>query len=337
MIAVGAATLLYERSREPVYQGKTLTTWLDEYCSNHWSSYPDRDREAQAAIRQIGTNEIPHYLEMLSRHASPIKMKLLACIPPAWNRRFHIPTTNEYQNKLEPVRKHGAYGLIALGTDAKPAIPALLARLNDPKEEPRVRYFAIWTIYCLGPPARDALPSVIKCLNDREGSVRSDAILALGSIHEDAGRVVPLLVDIIEKNFTNRYNVGEVWFAVDSLAKFKGEAASTVPVIVKCLSHSELAIRGAAILALGDIRAQPELAVPALIEHLKTTETKTLGDKRMIYTYTFSALSSFGSEARAAVPVLLQSINDDDEDIRMNARAVLKSIEPDAAAKAEYK
>lgn len=336
IVACSGFVLLFVASRGPIYQGKTLTTWLDLYRSNHGSNRHELDQQAESAIRHFGTNEIPRYLKMLFRRQSAIRIKLLSSIPQAWTKRLHISPKMDYDAKLWSVRASGAYGLIALGPEAKTAIPALIARLNDKQEEADIRNFAILTIYWLGPVARDALPSVIRGLNDQDPAIRTKSILALGSIHDDAEEVIPRLVDLIDKNFTNpQYDL--VYFALDSVGKFKTKAASAVPAIVRCLDHPETSVRGNAILALSEIHAHPELAVPALIEHLETTKTKTLDEKRMIYTYTFSALGRFGPEARSAVPTLLRSVNDADLDIRGNARGALKDIDPEAAAKAELK
>ncbi len=49
---------------------------------------PYLDKQAGAAIRQIGTNAIPLYLEMMATRESPLKLKLMALIP-RWLARFH--------------------------------------------------------------------------------------------------------------------------------------------------------------------------------------------------------------------------------------------------------
>ena len=53
------------RLREPVYQGKRLSVWLVQYGTNHWSAgrNGELDKQAEAAIRHIGTNAIPTLLE----------------------------------------------------------------------------------------------------------------------------------------------------------------------------------------------------------------------------------------------------------------------------------
>lgn len=60
------------RQAEPVYQRKPLSVWLAQYGTNHWSGASGNElaQQAETAIRQIGTNEIPAYLRMVSARES---------------------------------------------------------------------------------------------------------------------------------------------------------------------------------------------------------------------------------------------------------------------------
>src|SRR6266702_19658 len=53
--------------------------------------------------------------------------------------------------------------------------------------------------------------------------------------------------------------------------------------------------------------------------------------------HTSSALGGFGPDAKAAVPVILPLLNDQDQETRNWAAIVLKRIDPEAAASAEAK
>jgi hypothetical protein len=327
---LGAVAVLRLHSREPVYEGKPLSTWLDQYASSHWSNRHDLDQEAEVAIRHFGTSEIPTYLQMLSTRPSDFKMKLLARVPRAWVKYLHVPTTNDYELSTDGIRRHGAYGLIALGPDARPAVPTLIALLTNKVD--RVRYLTVFTIRCLGPIARDALPSVIKCLNDPDFTIRSDASAALGTIHEDPKHVVPILLDFLEKNRDNPILRDGTEF---SLGQFGPQAESAVPALLKSLNNPDFATHQMAIVALGRIRAQPGRVVPALTAKLAAEKetSKSVND----FWVTLGSLGQFGSDARPAVPILLQLASDSDPDIRANAIETLKKIDPDAAAKAQIK
>src|SRR4051812_32664897 len=87
--------IVLPRDKEPSYQGKTLTEWMNIYC---WPSNPTvadmfprkiffegsevRQKEAADAIRQIGTNAIPTFLEWEDKDFRiPWKAKLHAALP----------------------------------------------------------------------------------------------------------------------------------------------------------------------------------------------------------------------------------------------------------------
>jgi hypothetical protein len=135
------------RLREPVYQGKGLSVWLVQYGTNHWSAGrgDEFDKQAETAIRQIGTNAIPMYLSIITTRESPLELKLLSLVPKRWLARFHLRSIYNY-------RHLGAYGLIGLGVEAKPSVPALSALLND--KNPEVRYIAVFALRSLGPVAK---------------------------------------------------------------------------------------------------------------------------------------------------------------------------------------
>lgn len=254
LAVVGAIVWWVLSLREPVYQGKRLTFWLDQYHTNHWSAGRggELDKEAETAIRQIGTNAIPIYLRIITTQESPLKLKLLALLP----KRLLV---NPQPRRLYDYRFLGAYGLIALGSGAKPAIPALIALLTD--NDGDIRYAAVFTLRSLGPVAGDALPSLIKCLHDPNFSVQSDAILGLGEVHDDAQRVIPILVDLLDKPQNPQHSEIIHSDALWALRQFGLEAKPAVPSILKLLNDEREAIRSEATNALKAI--DPEAAAGA--------------------------------------------------------------------------
>jgi hypothetical protein len=253
ILGVFAWQVLHER--EPVYQGKRLSVWLEQYGTNHWSGGrgDEVDTATESAIRQIGTNAIPIYLEMMASKESSLTIKLLSSIPSRWFGWAHLPSSGDYRHKVEMRRRLGAYAFIALDRDAKPAVPALIALLND--KHPDVRYVAVFALRSLGPVASDALPSLIKCLDDPEFTVRDDAVMGLGTIQEQPQRVIPILIQFVEKNRAERILCRD---AMDSLRMFGGKAKASVPTLVGLLDDSVEDIRSAATNAL--LTIDPEAA-----------------------------------------------------------------------------
>jgi hypothetical protein len=145
--------------REPVYQAKPLSSWLQQYGTNHWASRNTAlDIQAENAIRQIGTNATPFLLKMMAATESPVRVKILTNLPKSWLTRFHLSDANAYRHQLAEKRRRGAWGFVALGLDAKPAVPELIALLHAKDSD--VRYVSVFAVRCLGPVARDALPDV---------------------------------------------------------------------------------------------------------------------------------------------------------------------------------
>jgi hypothetical protein len=66
-----------QRPHQPVYQGKTLSTWLDQYSN----PTPLKSRDAaQTAIQTIGTNAIPILLKMIRTHDFPLERNLIKLV-----------------------------------------------------------------------------------------------------------------------------------------------------------------------------------------------------------------------------------------------------------------
>lgn len=239
MAIAGVISWQVSRQREPRYQGIRLTVWLKQYGTNHWSTGRDGplEKEAQAAIRQVGTNAIPLYLSIMSARESPLKRKLLALAPRPLVARLHLRSLYSY-------RLLGAYGLIALGPDAKPAVPALMGLLTD--KDAQVRYPAVFALRCLGPAASDALPSLITCLKDPEFIVRDEAVLALGTIHQQPDQVVPILVGVLDQAW-NPQNSAILWLdAMSALREFGTRAKPAVPRLLNLLGDEHEDIRSLA-------------------------------------------------------------------------------------------
>src|SRR5437667_9235543 len=79
---------------QPAYNGKRLSDWAEQYGSNHWSgANRSADREAEFAIRQIGTNGIPFLLTLMRVKESALKNKLRTMLPQRWHATLHLRDT----------------------------------------------------------------------------------------------------------------------------------------------------------------------------------------------------------------------------------------------------
>src|SRR5690348_12848077 len=77
IVGVVSAMWWLSRSREPVYQGKPLSVWLQNYGPNQGlATDQTAAKESDDAIRHMGTNAIPFLLAMLDETDPKIKVAL---------------------------------------------------------------------------------------------------------------------------------------------------------------------------------------------------------------------------------------------------------------------
>jgi hypothetical protein len=243
---------MFSTKREPVYQGKSLTTWLHQYHTNRWPL----DKEAEAAIRHFGTNASPVLLQLMSTRESAVTLKLLAIVPKKLQAQFQGPTVNDYVHKVSGCRRVGAAGFMTLGEQARPTVPNLIALLDDKNKD--VRYLAVFALRCLGPVARDALPALTNCLSDPEFAVRDDAVMALGTMRAEPERVVPLIIAFLEKYRSDHILSRD---AIYSLMQFKADAKPAIPILLSFLDNQNAEVQSAAAMAIREIA--PETAAKA--------------------------------------------------------------------------
>src|SRR5258707_12233233 len=70
------AVLLWQsrRTREPVFEGRTLSSWLERHVANSSADPPYNSpgwHKEEAALRHIGTNAIPTLLQMIRAKDPP--------------------------------------------------------------------------------------------------------------------------------------------------------------------------------------------------------------------------------------------------------------------------
>jgi hypothetical protein len=202
-----------------------LSVWLVQYGTNHWAEGRwsagrkcDLDAQAENAIRQIGTNAIPTCLRIIGTRDSPL-LRLVSLLPERWLPSFYRPSTPEYQFQ-------GAYGLIALGVDAKPAVPALISLLNDSHGE--VRYAAVFALDELGSLAEDALPSMVKCLKPDE----------FHSIRLEPERAIPVLVRLLDESENQPHCERIRSNAMSGLRQFRALAKPAIPTLLRLLNDA---------------------------------------------------------------------------------------------------
>jgi hypothetical protein len=108
--------------KEPVYQGKTLTEWLNE--ANGYTGETGLAKH-RVALNAIGTNALPFLLKDFTRTISP------------WREKFNRWAAQHPSIKFRLRDDHkliyiAAYGFARLGSNALPAVTVVERYLDDP-------------------------------------------------------------------------------------------------------------------------------------------------------------------------------------------------------------
>jgi HEAT repeat protein len=230
-----------------------------------------------------------------------------------------VPALRESLRHADPiVRQAAACVLGDLGADAEAALDDLIAALADP--DAGVRAEAARAIGALGRRAGKAAPAVRLALRDGDPRARSEGAAALGRVGPDPTIDAPELVKLLEDPQAQ-------FEAACALAGMGGDAgARAVPILileVTSLFNPHAFQAEDALVQIGGA------AVPELLKALQAADQDVFKFAKIA-----TVLEKIGPEAKAAVPVLGESLGNKSSIIRLNAARALGGIGPDASAAA---
>ena len=248
------AVILSLSSREPTYQGRRVSLWLEDY-SQHWVG-SKRGEPAKVALQHLGTNAIPVMLRwiqyepprywrdntkvwvralkklpFLSRSIERKQLRAAGalyafqdmgpradCAVPELNRIVLNLKSNQVQRPL--------VALTYLGTNA---IPAMIAALTN--NNLNNRSVVTEAFFGLGPAAYPALPVLLECMNDSDPAVRMGCCNALGRMRANPVRVIPPLMQAVSDPHPDvRYR------ALVALSCYGTNARPAAPAVLKALN-----------------------------------------------------------------------------------------------------
>jgi len=261
--------------KEPSYNGKTLSQWIDLAYSSPQAG------EADDALRHIGTNAIPCLLDWLAYQPAPwrqkakqfvLRLPVKARSPKLAN--WLLPNNHQKRaalamhifprlgpgapaaipgltrimknSKSRPVSMRAVVALVSLGKDA---LPPMLTALSDPTN-PNRSFIAqmIPSIADLGTNGAAAVPVLISCLNDPDDKVAAQAAYALGLLQMQSDVVVPALIgSLANTHYLVRF------YSARALAEFGEDAQAALPALKTALKDTNNIVRGAASDALSEI------------------------------------------------------------------------------------
>ena len=230
-----------------------------------------------------------------------------------------IPTlVIELSDNNVQVRRRAAQRLESLGTNARQAIGPLLRALKD--QDNRVRLLAVITLDNLIESQSDVgvfIAPFIDLLKDPDKGIRWWAASGLRKIGSRAWAAVPALTEAL--NDTDERVRKSAVYALESTG---WDSESTTTALIKLLKDSTTDIRHAAARVLSRVEVGSNLALPVLIEDLKKNSE--------IRWSAMWALDSHGVQAKNAVPMLVDILNDPPYEHRAQAARLIGKVGPGA-------
>ena len=167
------------------------------------------------------------------------------------------------------------------------------------------------------------LPEFLRAMRDADSGVRNNAAVALRWYSSHAPAVAPVLVKALgDPDIQVRMQVAKALAHVDLQA---GLRAGTVLVVIEILKNPNDQVAYQAAQLLGEMRAEPALAVPALAGAVQ-------GTNALVASTAARALAKFGEQARPGIPALRKALEHEHSGVRRDAAGALKKLDPQAAA-----
>ncbi len=252
----------WPREREPVYQGKKLSEWMALYSTSRPAS--PAQLEAAAAVRQIGTNALPHLLRWIVRENPAWREKAVD-----WGERILRPVSKSLSFKLSMRPRYASspnhaavtamLGFKILGQEAKSAVPELARIVNGGRRQPAAN--AMQALAYIG---QDGFPVLLTVVTNTTRSDRIHAVSAIASLSTNVPGVIPALVDCMRDS---DWRISRV--AGMQLSQERWAADLAVPILIRDLQSTNRCLTSLISLERYGELARP--AVPVLIELLNHT------------------------------------------------------------------
>jgi hypothetical protein len=200
-------------------------------------------------------------------------------------------------------------------TSLKPAIPPLIHLLQT--AQPWTRYLAAWCLGHLHQEAETTIPALIAACDDTNEQTAAEALQAMG--------------DFIEMDLNKlAMDWGEPGLK-EKVAPWQQVALATAE---RKLSDTRASVTAEAARTIGRLGLLPDKSlVPTIVDQLSKLLSNTNEDVRDSAAW---SLGNQGSAASAALPELLKLANGTNASSRIQARAAVNHIDPEAARKAGW-
>lgn len=223
---------------EPVYQGKTLSLWLDDYFRSTYGPPYNRTarKKAEEAVRQIGTNGIPTLLRMIRAKDPPtVMLKLLDLV----RKQSLVKIRYRYARDRHDL---AYYAFQILGTNAACAVPELIRICAEPRY-PASQQYAAQALGDIGPEAKAAIPVLLKTFNHTNAEVRFAAVTAVLPIGGDPNRGDPNILVPALKGMLKDPKPEVRFNAAAGLWSFGVRARTALPELLEALQDQDQSVK----------------------------------------------------------------------------------------------
>jgi HEAT repeat protein/S1-C subfamily serine protease len=317
--------------------------FIEKTCKEKNITWERADRKVTAGY---ATGDVAELAKMLGSPDAKVRARAaeaMAQMGP--NAQLAVPDLVKLLKDPDPLcRTMAQKALEKIGAPAKSALPDLIAGLKDPSLI--VKAYAAEALGKLGPDARSAGPALLEAVKDADVQVRRHAAGSLGKITYDDKEKMSATLNPLLKDDDKGVRVA----AAESLA-----TVAELPALIDLLKHRDMEARTFAAYGVGRLGTRAKTAIPALIEGFKSSTGKearraifdafvlcgpTAKNGLPLYIDAMAdpalrppaslALAKLGPEAKPAVKVLAEALNDTNNTTRLNSINTLGKIGPDA-------
>jgi hypothetical protein len=239
---------------EPEYQGKPLKVWLEDFDNGQGSA---KYREAQTAIRAMGTNSLPFLIRYLLKKDPPFHIQRIRLMA-----KLHL-----LRGKAEYAQfwhQRAAHACAALGRGGIPAFPAMMEAMNDQPSMSDVGP-------ALANMLPDSAPTLTNVLATGHHIARCRAADALMTAFSHPG--IEEMSRTALLNALRDPDAGVRMSAASALQSWNKRLDLVVPALTAVLSDTNASVRGNAATALGQLGPAAKSAVPEIIKLLQDTNS----------------------------------------------------------------
>jgi HEAT repeat protein len=296
-----AAVLVVLRTREPRYNGRRLTSWLQQ-CTDTPLSDTNQLTEARNAIRAIGAERsLPTLLKLITAKDTVFSKWTMDV-----SKKFKVPFFR-WSDETD-CHLNGLAGFEVLGSNAAPALGALTKLLNHKDSA----LMAERSLEYIGKPAEGAL---CQCLTNRDWRVRSFSILALAGVTDDVETYISRV-----KGCLNDTNSEVQVSAVEGIGSQVHAPDLAIPILKQTLNSTDDFVSATSAEMIRGFGTNGEPTFSALTNLIASGRLRPAG----------IALQALAVVAPArAVPILSNTVVNGHISLQIEALRDLRSIAPD--------